>query len=342
VEAEIVRAAMSMASIPAAAVGLIPARVTALVEGGRGAVWTTGRKVGAVVVLAAGLAGLGAAVLSPPAAATRRPEPAKGRRLDDPAQLARDQEQSRRNLKKLAAAMHRFIRKHGHLPAPAIYRGQGKQPAPVAVVAPPMGGAGGAGDAGPAPGAVPAPAPAKVGKPLLSWRVALLPDLGESALYRQFRLDEPWDGPHNKNLLARMSPVYAAPGRRRGLRFRTFYQVFVGPGAAFERGRVVPYPAGIPDGTSNTLLIVEAGRAVPWTKPEDLEYGADKPLPALGGLFRDIFNAAFADGEVYPLKKRYDVGILHKAIQRADGWPVDVDKLKAASGPPPRQGHKGR
>jgi len=31
------------------------------------------------------------------------------------------------------------------------------------------------------------------GKPLLSWRVQLLPYLEENGLYRQFHLDEPWD-----------------------------------------------------------------------------------------------------------------------------------------------------
>ena len=40
----------------------------------------------------------------------------------------------------------------------------------------------------------------KDGKPLLSWRVALLPYMNEDALYKQFHLDEPWDSPHNLEL----------------------------------------------------------------------------------------------------------------------------------------------
>ena len=51
------------------------------------------------------------------------------------------------------------------------------------------------------------------GKPLLSWRVHLLPYIEEEALYRQFHLDEPWDSPNNKPLLARMPKVYATPAR---------------------------------------------------------------------------------------------------------------------------------
>jgi hypothetical protein len=37
------------------------------------------------------------------------------------------------------------------------------------------------------------------GKPLLSWRVHILPYLEEQALYSQFRLDEPWDSEHNQS-----------------------------------------------------------------------------------------------------------------------------------------------
>ncbi len=42
----------------------------------------------------------------------------------------------------------------------------------------------------------------------LSWRVALLPFLGEERLHGQFHHDEPWDSPHNNNLLARMPQVF--------------------------------------------------------------------------------------------------------------------------------------
>ena len=51
----------------------------------------------------------------------------------------------------------------------------------------------------------------KDGKPLLSWRVAILPELREFALYRQFKLDEAWDSPHNLKLLAKMPRIYAPP-----------------------------------------------------------------------------------------------------------------------------------
>src|SRR6478735_1777869 len=38
------------------------------------------------------------------------------------------------------------------------------------------------------------------GKPMHSWRVLLLPYLEQKALHRQYRFDEPWDGPNNLKL----------------------------------------------------------------------------------------------------------------------------------------------
>lgn len=51
----------------------------------------------------------------------------------------------------------------------------------------------------------------KDGKPLLSWRVLVLPYIEEDKLYREFHLDEPWDSPHNKKLLSRMPAVLRSP-----------------------------------------------------------------------------------------------------------------------------------
>ena len=53
----------------------------------------------------------------------------------------------------------------------------------------------------------------KRGKPLLSWRVLILPYLEQDALFKEFKLDEPWDSEHNKKLLKKMPKVYAIPGR---------------------------------------------------------------------------------------------------------------------------------
>jgi hypothetical protein len=171
-------------------------------------------------------------------------------------------------------------------------------------------------------GHMPAPALSdRTGKPLLSWRVAILPYLGEQALYQQFKLDEPWDGPKNSRLLSRMPKVYkcAAAPTPAG---ETIYRVFVGNGAAFEPGRGLRFPAEFLDGMSNTILIVEAGQSVPWTKPDELPYDPQRPLPPLGGTFTNGYNVVSAEGSVHFIPKDTPEQTLRPLITRNDGQEV--------------------
>jgi hypothetical protein len=144
----------------------------------------------------------------------------------------------------------------------------------------------------------PAAVRGKDGRPLLSWRVALLPFIEQEPLYKEFHLDEPWDSPHNLTLLERMPKVYAPfSGKKTPQPFTTYYQVFVGKGTAFESPEGVAL-SDFPNGTSHTILVTEAGEAVPWTKPEDLAYDPDGSLPPLGGVFETSLRVVFADGTV--------------------------------------------
>jgi hypothetical protein len=124
------------------------------------------------------------------------------------------------------------------------------------------------------------------GKPLLSWRVAILPHIeGQEFLYRQFHLDEPWDSPHNRTLLADYPvPVYQPVTRCRAPVDPTLtcWQAFVGPGAAFEGNSGLRVPEDFPLGLAQTVLIVETRETVPWTKPVDITFGDDQPIPELG------------------------------------------------------------
>ena len=160
----------------------------------------------------------------------------------------------------------------------------------------------------------------KEGRPLYSWRVLLLPFLEEQSLYQQFNPDEPWDGPNNKLLLERMPTVYRHPlGNPKDL-YATHYQVFTGGGAIFDHNQqpILRF-ADIIDGCSPTFTVVEAGTAVPWTKPEDLHYSPDKPLPRLGGIFPDGFNALTADGRVHWVRKNPDEKIIRAMITYKGG-----------------------
>jgi hypothetical protein len=216
---------------------------------------------------------------------------------------------SQENLRQLAQAVQRYHKAHGELPPPAIYH------------------------------------PA-TGKPLLSWRVALLPYLGEAeaGLYNRFRLQEPWDSPANKELLRQMPLVYRAVNWP-GPVGQTYYQAFVGPGAALEPTGKPGGPLGvkgrplseITDGPANTVLIVEAGRSVPWTSPQDLAFDRAGPLPPLGGLFPGRVHAAFADGSAAAVRADLPAAGWRALITRnggeplPEGWQAEQAPLPAVS-----------
>ncbi len=142
--------------------------------------------------------------------------------------------------------------------------------------------------------------PARVGagaKPgQLSWRVAMLPFVGEERLYEKFKLDEPWNSPHNKDILdtVPMPAVFASPRAKPGEEKKTYYQVFTGPKTLFpDDGKRMVYPGSFSDNPAETFLIVEAQTPVFWTEPVDLPYdGAN--VPPLGGIFDGDFHAATA------------------------------------------------
>ncbi len=163
------------------------------------------------------------------------------------------------------------------------------------------------------------------GKPLLSWRVAILPYLEQQALYDEFHLDEPWDSPHNKPLVDRMPPTYRSP-KASPKDNTTFYQAFVGPGAFYDSPAKGTGIADITDGTSNTIAVVEAAKSVPWSKPDDVPFDREKEVPKLGGLnWAGGFNAAFADGSVRFLKFSIDKDVLKALVTRNGGEVISAD-----------------
>jgi hypothetical protein len=156
------------------------------------------------------------------------------------------------------------------------------------------------------------------GKPLHSWRVLILPFIEQEELYKQFRRNEPWNSPHNLPLLEKMPATYAPPPGKawKVPPDHTVCQVFVGKDSAFEGREGLRLPGDFPNGASNTLLIVEAGAPVPWTKPQDLPYDPDGPLPDVRGLFKDGFRAALVDGSVRWIDSKTSEQSLRAAITR--------------------------
>jgi len=194
--------------------------------------------------------------------------------------------QSANNLKQIGIAMHNYHDATGTFPARAVFD--------------------------------------KNGKPMLSWRVLILPYIEQDNLYKEFKLDEPWDSKHNIKLLKKMPITYRVPTERPAKAGYTFYQVFDAKGSVFE-GKTGKKFTDISDGTSNTILVVEAGKAVPWTKPEDVTVEEGKPVPKLGGVFELGFNAGFADGSVRFFRKTISQKSLRAYITRNGGEVVGND-----------------
>jgi beta-lactamase regulating signal transducer with metallopeptidase domain/multidrug efflux pump subunit AcrA (membrane-fusion protein) len=135
------------------------------------------------------------------------------------------------------------------------------------------------------------------GKPLLSWRVLILPQLGEEAFYKEFHLNEPWDSEHNRKLIARMPKVFKNPKLNQA--DMTNYLAVVGKECVFNGSPKGLPIAAIADGTAHTIALVEANESVPWTKPQDWNFDRKRPTAGLGSLWKDHWYAAFVDGSIH-------------------------------------------
>lgn len=173
-------------------------------------------------------------------------------------------------------------------------------------------------------------------KPLLSWRVAILPFLDQGALYQQFHHDEPWDSENNKKLIEKMPDVFKAPGSKAAKEFKTVYLTPRGSETVFPDEKGVRLK-DITDGTSKTIMVVEANddQAVVWTKPDDFDVSKPDPIKGLVGLRDGEFLAAFCDGSIHRLTKDIDLKTLLQLFDRHDGNVVDSAKFETPPKAPP-------
>jgi hypothetical protein len=173
------------------------------------------------------------------------------------------------------------------------------------------------------------------GKPFLSWRVHILPFLEQRALYDQFHLDEPWDSDHNKTLIAKMPAVFRSPNST-AEPGKTNYLGVSGPQGIFPGREKIGF-RDVTDGTSNTIMIVEASdeSAVIWTKPDDFVPDSKEAKKGLLGLWKGGFHAGFADGSVRFLDEAIDDQTLRALSTRNGSEPIDRTRL-GESGTVPR------
>lgn len=166
----------------------------------------------------------------------------------------------------------------------------------------------------------PAALTAPDGKPLLSWRVALLPYAGQGDLHKKFKLDEPWDSPRNKPLLATMPPLFGGPHLN-----QTAYRAVTGPGTALAGTAGMPLSA-LAAGPDKTVMVVAAAEAVLWTQPQEIALAPDSSMPDLEGPL------LFADGSVRRLKPGTDADALRALLSHKGGASATSPQLRAFDG----------
>ncbi|TWU65595.1 hypothetical protein V7x_11430 [Crateriforma conspicua] len=171
------------------------------------------------------------------------------------------------------------------------------------------------------------PGPAIVdenGKPLLSWRVAVLPFVEQQALYEQFHLDEPWDSPHNIQLIDQMPDVYRDPEIETDPG-ETIYHAMVDDKALQKHGGPNRFRDCL-DGLSNTIMAVQVTKenAVPWTAPIDFEIDWDDPLAGIKRMEPGGIQVLMADGAVLVFDESLGAETFKKMITRAGGEIIDA------------------
>ncbi len=166
------------------------------------------------------------------------------------------------------------------------------------------------------------------GKPMHSWRVLILPYFEDNeelrALYQQYDLNEPWNGPHNRTLADRIPRWYRCPNSD-APQDDTSYVAILGdetgwPGASGRNVREIR------DGLSNTIAVVEVADAgINWMEPRDLTLeqasvgiGPSETKEHIGSPHRDGANCLFFDGSVHYLSNGISPALL-RALQTANG-----------------------
>ena len=210
----------------------------------------------------------------------------------------RDKVACMNNLNQIARALNAYAAKYGTYPPPIVY------------------------DA--------------TGKPMHSWRVLILEQLGEAALHAQYNFDQPWDSQDNINLLGQRCPrVYISPAisGSRSLAEANYFLV-TGPGTLFPASGPLG-PQDIRDVPANTLLVVESDNTmIEWTKPVDIDFAklnsriGATGANTIGGTHPGGATVVFADGQPAWLPSDLAPVLLDALISPNGGEPVDPSRFE--------------
>lgn len=152
------------------------------------------------------------------------------------------------------------------------------------------------------------------GKPLHSWRVLLLPYLGQQELYAKLRLDEPWDSEHNRRFHDEALAVYRCPSTELPPG-QTSYSVVVGESTAFQAAE----GKSLDDFGMNLILVVEREQSIGWMDPtselaQSIAFEGDSRLKedidGMGSPHPGGMNVGLRDGRVQFITETIDLRLL--------------------------------
>lgn len=126
----------------------------------------------------------------------------------------------------------------------------------------------------------------------LSWRVHLLPFLGQKELFEKFNLTEPWDSEHNKKLITQMPAIYG-----KNPKGKTPVHVFLGENTAFQMEKPGRKYKEFTDSRALTILVAVTGtdKSDFWTKPGGVKFASKDPIAELGNIGDEVL-IILADG----------------------------------------------
>jgi len=221
-------------------------------------------------------------------------------------QTNRVRTQGVRNVERIVAALNAYAADHGTYPPPLVRRADGT--------------------------------------PMHSWRVLILPYLGQQSLFNEYDLSQPWDSPQNYELTSRVPAVYR-PVQSSGYGMTAAYFLITGPGTLFPPAPpgdpasafLSLGPSGISDDPAQTLLVVEAelapGGFTPWTEPTDLDITTmqgvigSNPGREIGGITPGGAIVATVDGRGHFLDERTSPATVMALITVAGSEPLPDDVL---------------
>jgi Protein of unknown function (DUF1559) len=174
------------------------------------------------------------------------------------------------------------------------------------------------------------------GRPLYSWRVLILPDLGYQSLYSRYQLDQTWDSPTNFSLTREMPAVYACPNNPSSLANQeTNFALIVGAGTMFPPEGPI-HPDTMRDRQNETLLVVETcDGTTKWTQPGDINISSGirfgkRPMLDIGGNYQDCVIGATVDGNSIAMDPKMTSSTLDGMVTPNGGETIDTSSILSA------------